>query len=235
MSRAGQRQQRRVVRDGKTSLAEQLFQSVKREVVEHRLPPDTILTEATLAERYGVSRAPAREALKRLATFGFVRVVHRVGYIVTGVSVRDFDEIFLLRLALEPVAVELAVPTLTDDEAARLEGLARRVLGVPSSPAEDRGALVAALNADFHREISRIADNARLERTIRGLIDELERFMYPLAYSDVVSSLLDEHLVLVETMRRGDACAAAAVMRDQLANDYTTMREVILREAAIAP
>jgi DNA-binding GntR family transcriptional regulator len=235
MTRAGQRTQARqpIVRDGHTSLAEQLYQSVKRDIVEHCLPPETILTETTLAQRYGVSRAPAREALKRLATFGFVRVVHRVGYIVTAISVRDFDEIFSLRLALEPVAVELAVPRLQDPGASRLEMLARQVLEIPTSPAEERGALIAQLNADFHREISRIADNLRLARTISELIDELERFMHMLAYGDAVSSLLNEHLDLLETMRTGNAHAAAALMRDQLANDHRTMRELIVPHVSV--
>jgi DNA-binding GntR family transcriptional regulator len=235
MTSAGQRNRTRkpVVRDGHTSLAEQLYQSVKRDILEHRLPPETILTETALAQRYGVSRAPAREALKRLATFAFVRVVHRVGYIVTAISVRDFDEIFSLRLALEPLAVELAVPRLQDPEASRLEVLARRVLEIPGSPAEERGALIAQLNASFHREISRIADNFRLERTISELIDELERFMHILAYSDALSSLLDEHLTLLETMRTGDAHGAAGLMRDQLANDYTTMRELIVPHVSV--
>ena len=228
MTSAGQRTRKRVVRDGRTSLAEQLYQSVKRDIVEHRLPPETILTETTLAEGYGVSRAPAREALKRLATLGFVRVVHRVGYIVTAISIRDFDEIFSLRLALEPLAVELAVPRLRDPDSSRLERLARQVLDIPTFAPEERGALTAQLNADFHRDISRIAGNLRLARTISGLIDELERFMHMLAYSDTVSSLLNEHLTLLETMRTGDGRAAAGLMRDQLANDYTMMRELIL-------
>jgi DNA-binding GntR family transcriptional regulator len=230
MTSAGQRARarKRVVRDGHTSLAEQLYQSVKRDIVEHRLPPETILTETTLAERYGVSRAPAREALKRLATLGFVRVVHRVGYIVTAISVCDFDEIFSLRLALEPLAVELAVPRLRDPDRSRLERLARQVLDISTFPSEERGALIAQLNADFHRDISRIAGNMRLARTIGGLIDELERFMHMLAYSDSVSSLLDEHLTLLEEMSTGHAHAAAQLMRKQLANDYATMRELIL-------
>jgi DNA-binding GntR family transcriptional regulator len=235
MSRDGQRARiaKPIVRDGKTSLAEQLYESVKRDIVEHRLPPDTILAEATIAEHYGVSRAPARESLKRLATFGFVRVVHRVGYIVTGVSIRDFDEIFALRIVLEPLAVELAVPRLGDRDATRLDQLARQVLEIPAAPRDERGALVAQVNADFHREISRIAGNSRLEQTISALIDELERFMHMLAYSDAVSSLLNEHQTLLETMRRGEARAAATLMREQLANDYATMRELILPEVSV--
>ena len=235
MSRGGQRTRtpKPIVHDGKTSLADQLYEAVKRDIVEHRLPPETILAEATLAERYGVSRAPAREGLKRLATYGFVRVVQRVGYIVTAVRVRDFDEIFALRLVLEPLAVELAVPRLRNRDSARLERLARQVLEVPASPPDERGGLIAQVNAGFHREISRIAGNSRLERTISGLIDELERFMHMLVYSDAVSSLLNEHLILLETMRSGDPRAAGALMREQLANDYVTMRELILPDISV--
>jgi DNA-binding GntR family transcriptional regulator len=222
-----------LLRDGTTSLAQQLYDSVKREIVEHRLRPETILAEATLAEQYGVSRAPAREALKQLATFGFVRVVPRVGYIVSSVSVRDFDEIFALRLVLEPLAVELAMRRLDDEDAVRLEQLARRVWEIPIRPHTDRGGLLAQVNADFHREISRIAGNSRLEQTIGGLIDELERFMHMLAYSDAVSSLMNEHMMLLETMRSGDAQAAASLMREQLANDYATMRQLILPEVSL--
>jgi DNA-binding GntR family transcriptional regulator len=219
-----------VVRDGQRSLAEQLYDSVKRDIVEHRLPPDTILAEGALAERYGVSRAPAREALKHLATVGFVRVVPRVGYIVTSVRVRDFDEIFALRLVLEPLAVELAVPHLRPVADARLQELAQRVVELGAAR-NGSPRLLAQANADFHREIAALAGNSHLERTIAGLLDELERFMHMLALSDAVSSLLDEHLTLLEAMRHGDPSSAAALMREQLLNDYTTMREVILRDA----
>lgn len=233
MTRAGQRAsdgRRPVVRDGQRSLAEQLYDSVKRDIVEHRLPSDTILTEAALAERYGVSRAPAREALKHLATVGFVRVVQRVGYIVTSVKVRDFDEIFALRLVLEPLAVELAVPQLRPDVDARLEQLARRVVEL-GADGDVAPRLLAQVNADFHRELAALAGNSHLERTIAGLLDELERFMHMLALSDAVSTLLDEHLTLLGAIRRGDPAPAGALMREQLLNDYTTMREVILRDA----
>jgi DNA-binding GntR family transcriptional regulator len=208
----------------RASLADQLFETIKREIVENRLPADAILAEATIASQHGVSRAPAREALKRLATLGFVRAVPRLGYIVTSVSIQDFDEIIALRLVLEPVAVELAVPRMAEADFERLETLARRVLEVPEEPRESHGALYAQLNAAFHREIARIAGNRRLEQVISGLIDELERLMHTLAYSGNVDFVLDQHLVLIELMRTGDATAAAQLMREQLRRDYEVMR-----------
>lgn len=215
-------------RKGTGNLADQVFHQVKREIVENRLPADTILAEGPLAARFDVSRAPAREALKRLAEHGFVRGVPRVGYIVTSVSLRDFDEVFQMRLALEPLAAELAVPRLTEEDAAGLERSAAEVavvLGV-DDPAE-RGLRLARANADFHREIARISGNTRLARTIGALIDDLERVMRMLAYDPTIEAMQDEHPRLVRIMRSGDVARARELMREQLENDYDVMRSLV--------
>ena len=217
------------------SLADQVFQAVKRDIVEMRLPPDTIIGEATLAAQHSVSRAPAKEALKRLASIGFVRAVPRVGYIVTTISVRDFDDIFGLRLELEPMAVRLAVPRLTEASVDTLRRLNEQTTRLAELPPEHQGTALAQLNAAFHREIVRVAGNTRLERIIASLLDELERIMHMLARSPAVELVIDEHPQLLETMRSGDAEAAAALMRDQLAHDYRVMRELALESGGRTP
>jgi DNA-binding GntR family transcriptional regulator len=215
-------------RSGRT-LAEQLFEQLKREIVENRLESDTLLTELAVAADYSVSRAPAREALKRLATLGFVRPRRRVGYLVTNLSVADLDEIFAMRLALEPVGTELAVGRLTEADAEILGRLADGVLHIGPG-VEDRGRLITKLNADYHREIARISGNRRLEQAIGQLVDELERVMHMLAYSPSVGSVLNEHSELLAVMRSGDARRARDLMRKQLEHDHTVMRALVMRQ-----
>jgi DNA-binding GntR family transcriptional regulator len=215
-------------RSGRT-LAEQLFEQLKREIVENRLESDTLLTELAVAADYSVSRAPAREALKRLAALGFVRPRRRVGYIVTNLSVADVDEIFSMRLALEPFATELAVGRLTEIDGEILERLADGVLRVRQGE-KDRGRIITKLNADFHREIARIGGNRRLEQAIGRLVDELERVMHMLAYSPSVGSVLNEHSELLAVMRSGDARRARDLMRKQLDHDRTVMRALVVRQ-----
>jgi DNA-binding GntR family transcriptional regulator len=214
-----------------TTLADALYQSLKRAIIENRLEPGTILSEQTIAARHSVSRAPAREALKRLTVNGFVTTRHRVGYLVTNVSVADMDEIFAMRLRLEPMATELAVPRLTSADLEILEELASQVPHVAEAPIKDHGNLYTTLNANFHREIARIAGNRRLERTIHTLIDELERVMLLLAYSSTIDQLLDQHSELLRVMRSGDAGAAAGVMHEQLYQDFELMRPLLLGTA----
>ena len=210
------------------TLAESVFEQLKREIVENRLESETLLTELAVAADYSVSRAPAREALKRLAALGFVRPRRRVGYLVTNVSVADLDEIFAMRLALEPLATELAVGRLTETDAAILEKLAEGVLRIDAA-VEDRGRLISKLNADFHREIARIGGNRRLEQAITRLVDELERVMHMLAYSTNVGSLLKEHSELLAMMRSGDTRRARDLMRKQLEHDSSVMRTLVIR------
>jgi DNA-binding GntR family transcriptional regulator len=211
------------------SLSERVFRAVKREIVENRLEPDAIVAEVALASRFDVSRAPAREALQRLAEIGLVRAVPRVGYIVTSVSVSDFDEIFQLRLTLEPLAVELATARMSPAEALRLEAHAAEVARLVDRPLGERAAALAEHNAEFHRELARISGNRRLERSIGSLLDELERVMHMLAYDPSLPTVVDEHALLVRTMRGGDAGAARELMRVQLLHDYDVMREVAIR------
>ena len=227
---ASKRKGRRMRADG--TLADALYQSLKRAIIENRLEPGTILSEQTIADRNSVSRAPAREALQRLTVNGFVTTRHRVGYLVTNVSVADMDEIFAMRLALEPLATELAVPRLTDPDLEILEELAGQVSRVAEAPIKDHGTLYTSLNADFHREIARIAGNRRLERIINTLIDELERVMLMLAYSSTIEQLLDQHFELLKVMRDGNPMAAAEVMRQQLARDFELMRTLVLGTGA---
>lgn len=216
------------------NLAERVFQTVKREIVEMRLTPNTILAEAALATRFQVSRAPAREALKRLADTGFLRVVPRVGYIVSSVSVKDFDEIFRVRTSLEPLAAELATPRLAESaaEADRLAAHAAQVAEIVGWPAETRAAALAQNNSEFHRSVARLSGNSRLERIIAGLLDELERVMHMLAYDPSVHTVVDEHPKLVRIMRGGDAAGAAVAMREQLVHDYEVMRALAVRGEA---
>jgi DNA-binding GntR family transcriptional regulator len=217
---------------GEGNLAARVFETVKRDIVENRLQADEILAEGTLAERFEVSRAPAREALQRLAQLGFVRAVPRVGYIVTSVRVRDFDEIFQMRFALEPLATELATERLDDAACARLERLAAEVADVLDAPPAERASLLVQVNSAFHRAVAAASGNARLEQTISSLIDDLERVMHMLAGDPSLHTVSDEHPELVRTMKAGDPAAAGALMREQLRNDYEVMRDLAVRGEA---
>lgn len=209
-------------------LSEQVYEALKQEIIECRLAPGSVIAEPSLARRYGVSKGPVREALKRLADMGLVRSVRRVGYIVATVDLADIDEIYLMRIALEPVATSLATPRLTEEELDELE----RIAWVTPISADDspklRGETIARANDMFHRALARSSGNRRLEASVGRLLEELERVLYLLAYDPKLERVIDQHRLLVETLRTRDAALAASLMRSQLEVDYEVVRAVAL-------
>jgi DNA-binding GntR family transcriptional regulator len=217
-------------------IAGQVFSSLKREIIEARLEPETILVEGALAQRYGVSKGPTREALKRLEQIGLVRAVPRVGYIVSTVNLGDLDEIFTLRFALEPIAAGLAAQRASDAELDALETLAREPLELAQQPAAERAAALARSNTAFHRTIGRLSGNRRLEAAVGSLADDVERVVHMLGHEPMLDhELMGEHSELAQVMRGRVASVAEETMRRQLSNDYANLTRVALASRQAGP
>lgn len=211
----------------KMLLSEQIYEALKQEIIECRLEPGALIAEASIARRFGVSKAPVRNALTRLVHRGLVRSLPRVGHIVASVNLGDVDEIYLMRMALEPLATELATPRFTEAELDELDRIACVQPDAGADPAR-RAEAYARANDEFHRSIARASANRRLEVTIGRLLEELERVLYLLAYDPALEEVIDQHRVLVQTLRTRDAQAASAVMLEQLRTDYQVVRSVAM-------
>lgn len=217
-------------------IADWIFETVKRELIEGRIPPEEVLVEGAIADRFGVSRGPARETLQRLRRTGLIRAMPRVGYIVTTVSLRDYDEVFHMRLALEPLAAELATLRLSrgHSDARTLQVLADAVRDDVDDRSDNRGMRVAQLNRDFHFEVAKMAGSRRLERTIGSLLDDLQRIMHILAYDENAFNLMhNDHPDLVNCIKQGDPTAARKLMHNQLTQAYALMRDYATNSDAI--
>jgi DNA-binding GntR family transcriptional regulator len=207
-------------------LADWIFNCLKDDVIHGAIRANHILVEGAVAERFGASRGPAREALQRLQRTSLVQALPRVGYLVSGISLRDFDEVFEMRLGLEPLATRLASQRIQSGSASpeRLHTLANEVVSLDAAEA-DRGGRVAELNFEFHLEVAVLSGNRRLERTLSPLLDDMSRVMRILAYdTSAFAALVDDHPSLVEHMLNDPPKEAAALMRDQLERSYDVLR-----------
>jgi DNA-binding GntR family transcriptional regulator len=215
-------------------IADRIFESLKRDIIEFRLTPDEIVAERPLAARYGVSKAPIREALKRLETAGLVRAVPRAGYIVSSVNLYDLDEIFDLRRVLEPLATRLATLRASADELERLDELAHLPIALNSDGSSPKGPELARANTAFHRSVAALSGSHRLEAVVGGLVDELERVVHLLAYEpELIGTVIDEHSALVAVMRTRDADQAARLMQEQLEDDHGALRAVAVASGSV--
>jgi DNA-binding GntR family transcriptional regulator len=208
-------------------LADRVFTALQRDIIEATVPPESILYEGALARQYGVSKAPVRVALKRLDLLGLLRAVPRVGYIVTSVGLNDLDEIFAMRLRLEPLAAGLAARRATDDELDSLEVLAHEPLELARRPAAERASALARSNTAFHQSVARLSGSPRLERCIRGLADELERVVHMLGRDAALEEVTGQHSELLRILRQRDPDEAERTMLRQLEHDRVVLTRVL--------
>ena len=188
------------------------------------LPAGTKLGEADLATRLDVSRTPVREALSRLAAEGLVDLVPNRGARVARWSDEDLEQIFELRLRLEPYAVGLAIPRLSDSDLDDLDDLAQRMMGLGKPGRSQDLDGIVHLNRQFHRTLINRAANpalasALLAVTHASVVNQNFHNYSPAA----LARSLAHHVEIVAAARVGNADWANAVMRSHLYNARATM------------
>src|SRR5690349_11404148 len=137
-------------------LRDQVLMALRRAIINGRYAPGERLTEDRLAEDFGVSRNPVREALRVAETEGFVVVLPRRGAVVASPSSTAIADIFAIRERLEPLAAKLAAERATPQDIAGLRSLLEQ-----AREATEREDLVrvAELNSDLHLEILKLSGN----------------------------------------------------------------------------
>lgn len=190
---------------------EAVLAELRRAIVTGELRPGEQVLQDALAERFGVSRVPLREALKILEGEGQVTYRPHRGYFVAELDLDELREVYRIRDLLESEAIRVAVGQISDDELASVEAAEAEV-----EDASARGDLVAMTEANrrFHFLLIGAAQMPRLTRLVRVLWDatDVYRSMY-YAETDHRAAVHDEHRQVVEAVRSGDADRAVELLR----------------------
>ncbi len=215
----------------------QAYDLLRREIVSCRILPGTRFTEAELMERLEIGKASCRIALQRLIQDGVVASMPRHGYRVTPITVKDVEEVFALRLVLEPLAARGAAGRVNRAHLERLEQACR--VKLPTDVGNQIDFFLEA-NRSFHMAIAEAAGNQRLVRTLSGLLDEMTRLVaLGFGVQGVRPNIANDHVLLIEYLSAGDAAAAAEVARRHVETfREMTMEKVIASlkdSAAVVP
>ncbi len=155
------------------TLWERVYEHLRAEIREQRLPPGTELSEVALSRELGVSRGPIREAMGRLASEGLVTIRPRRGAVVRALTAQELVDAYQVREVLEATAVRLAVPLLTQEDLDRLEQLVEEM-----ALRAKRGELQRFFQANvaFHDLFCHLSGNAKLEQVHHMLMGEIGAF-----------------------------------------------------------
>lgn len=105
------------------SLGARIFKQLQNEILNGIYGPGDILTEMRLTEELGVSRTPIREALKQLETEGLVKATPGKGIVVQGVTDKDIEDIYMIRMMIEGLAARWAAEKITQNEIEELKDI----------------------------------------------------------------------------------------------------------------
>lgn len=196
--------------------------SMREAILTAALPPGTRLRQERLADIFGTSRIPVREALRALEYEGLVTSLPYRGFSVTELDADDIEEVYDLRVLLESHAVRLAVPLITDEDLAALE-----LLYAEMRDAEPGDRQLAARER-FYIRLYSTSGRPRLVSLIARLRQEIARSLrWP-----TLQHAPEHHEQFFEAIRSGDADGAVS----QLASHYRRVATLIrryLRDAAV--
>ncbi|MEV6144701.1 MULTISPECIES: GntR family transcriptional regulator [unclassified Streptomyces] len=200
----------------KTLISDQVYELLRQAVVEGDLAPNDRVVESEIARRLGVSQAPVREAVKRLAREGLLTHVPRRGHFVVEISAKDAEYARQVREPLEGLAARLAAEHITEEQLAELDALVERM---HEAVATNDVSGFRDADIGFHTLVSQFAGNpflARMWEVIEPSLRTLRAISDPLFDGDWCA-MADEHGRLVGLLRSGDPAEAAEAFADHAA------------------
>lgn len=198
---------------------------LREAIVSGVLKPGEKLMEAQLAEDMGISRTPVREAIRKLELEGFVHMIPRKGACVAEYSEKDIIDTFRIRLALEKLAVELAVERITDE---KLEELKRVIEEEAVSIEQGNLEAMVEKDAEYHELVYRTAENKRLEVIMSNLQGQIRRFRFvSLGGQGRGNEVLEEHYRIYDALKRRDVKLAQERIEEHIRNTQQALMEAI--------
>jgi len=200
--------------DVRGDLATRISARLMDEILEGRFAAGSRLTEAQLAKDLSVSRAPVREALRRLENRGLVIAHPRRGFFVRDLNADAYDQIFDLRLCLERHAGNLVIDRLAPEFTDALQAQYDRIL---TAAGEGMSRKLIEEDLEFHRLICRFSGNERLLQVYEELAGEIRFGIAMLDYVDIDPMVLAvAHAPLLEAIRSADKAAYLVAVDDHL-------------------
>lgn len=189
---------------------------LRERILSGDLHPGTKLSQHHLAQTLGMSRIPVRDALRSLASEGLVEVKAHSTAVVTGLSTRDLQELYELRIAIEPALGRLAVPKLTELHFSEMKDLLDRL-----ESTEDTARWLA-LNNRFHERMYTAAERRRSLDIVRTIRRQTDR--YTAIYVELNHPVADaEHRMIYEAARRGHSVRLEALLKAHISGSYEQM------------
>jgi len=190
---------------------EKILETIREAILKGDLKPGEKVAEPELAEQFGISRTPIREAFRQLESEGYLTVVPRKGAVVAALSERDIQEFYEVKSILEGYAAELAAKNLSDKELAKLESINERLKQLAN---DGDVKSFYKIHNEFHEMFLKAANNTKLYELIKQLGMKFSRMrMASLSVDGRMAISVSEHDKLLDAFRNHDGKTAEALVK----------------------
>lgn len=204
-----------------SGIVDEVYELIRADIMALRIPPDTRISIDSLARQLGVSQTPIREALSRLEATGLVIKQHFVGYLsAPQLNRQQLDELYELRLLLEPYAASCAAERMSEEELQAVARLAKEMEPGESRTSYDR---FAVQDSELHDLIAAGSRNPLIRDALGKLHTHLHIFRLRF-HSEVTKEAYAEHGELIAALTQRKPAAAAAAMRTHIEKSYERLK-----------
>lgn len=196
--------------NGFKSLKQVAYEKISSMILSGEIGSDEELHEISLSEKLGISRTPLREAFQQLEKEGLIEVIPRKGAFLRKISVKDIQELFQVREAVEGMAARLAASKIGEEDLCRLEALFDKAGAEPNSIEKARK--LEQIGDELHKVILQKCNNKRI-------VEILSQYRTILAYERIRAALIPiqvedaylDHIAILNGLRKGPDEAEAGM------------------------
>ncbi|WP_244489165.1 GntR family transcriptional regulator [Devosia sp. Root685] len=200
-------------------LGDEVYNAVYAQLMSQKILPGSRISIDNLARELGVSQTPIREALSRLEAQGLIVKTHLIGFSAAPqVDRARFDQIYEMRLLLEPFVARKAATAIEASQLALLQRLAAEMRGEGGREVASYSEF-AQLDGEFHDTIARACGNELMRETLANLHTHIHLFrLFP--HSGATTKANSEHADLLTALEAHDPAAAERAMRNHVKRSY---------------
>ena len=197
------------------TLREKILENIRDAILKGELKPGERVSEPDIAERYGISRTPIREAFRQLESEGYLTVIPRKGAVVAVHTEKDIEEFYSIKSVLEGYAAQLAAERMTEKDIDKLETINNRLEKLSKN--KDVKTFFRAHN-EFHEYFIRASGNKKLMELIQQLLNKFEYLrIASLSLPGRMKISVQEHKKIIDAFRNHDGHAADLLVRKNAA------------------
>lgn len=205
------------------SLGDEVYETLLSQLISLKISPGSRISVDALVRELGVSQTPIRAALIRLESEGLVIKTHHVGYSAAPMPTRErFEQMYDLRLLLEPHGARLAAHRMTEESRRDLADRASSMAEPMPGDARLAYGKFALLDAQFHSWIAMQSGNELLAESLSRLYAHTHLFRLRF-HTHVTEEAIKEHNRIVRALLAADAEAAGQAMHDHIARSRERM------------